>query len=440
MSTDLLPEKIKETIVTSGIKDLNLAESIAANFVPFMGEITEQTDKLKGLELGNKEHVEIARRVNIDLGKIRSRKNEVKKDQKEYYLNVGRFIDSLANVNEGLITMGQDEAQKFSKHFERMEADRIAKLKEDRNAKMSQYSQVEIPNLELLPDDTFDMMLSNYKLAHEARIKAEQEAEAKRLEDERIQEEKNERARLRFIEIRPLVNFIDSRIELRDLSEEEFQKLLSDAVEAKSNQEAEQEQIRLENVRLKKESDEKAELQKKREETVKKRTGELQPYIKFIRDYSGMLNMDEKTYKKEFVDIKRGAEDHWEFERQEQIKKAKEEQDRLEKERKDNALRAKIEAEKQAQLDQIKKELEIEKQRQADKEAVEKKAEEDRIKAEQDLLKAGDRTRLEKWLNDMTIEMVNVEGLSAEGEDIANDIMLKFEAFQDWAKKQLDRL
>jgi hypothetical protein len=442
MITSLLPEKIQEQITTSGIQDMNLAESIAANFVPFMGEITELTDKLKGLKLGVKEDAEIAKRVNIDLGKIRSRKDDVKKTQKEYYLKVGKFIDSLANVNEGLIAMGQLEAQEHSKYFERLEADRIAKLKEDRNAKMSQYSQVEIPNLELLPDEVFDMMLANYKVAHEAKIKAEQEAEAKRLEDERIEKEREALITKRKADIIPYYGFFEvpAMQILGDLSEEAFQSKLSEAKQLKLDNEAEQERIRLENERLKKEAEKKAEIAKKQQEMLIVRQRELQPYIQFIRDYPTLISSEEKAYKKEFTDIKKGAQDHWEFERTEQLRKDKEEEDRLEKERKEAKVRAIEEAKKQAELGRIQKELAAERQKQADKVAAEKKAEEDRIKAEQELLKAGDKKRIEKWVNDMTIEMINVEGLSEEGENLANDIMVKFESFQKWAKTQVNKL
>jgi len=400
MSDLLLPDKIQETISTSGITDLNLAESIASHFVPFMGEITELTDKLKGLELGNKEHAEIAKRVNIDLGKIRSRKDVVKKTQKEYYLNVGRFIDALANTNEGLITMGQSEAQEHSKYFERMEAERVAKLKAERNEKMSLYSDVELPNLELLPEEVFEKMLANYKMAHEARIKAEKEAEEQRLEDERIVAERRATIKRREDEIKPLYSFFEvpAMQIIGDLTEEEFQQKLSEAKQAKSDHEAEQERIRLENEQLKKEAEEKEkQLQKEREEALAK---------------------------------------------QKEIEaKAKAEADaRAKKEAEEARVRAIEDATKQAELDPVQKELADEKQRQADRDAAERKAEEDRIKAEAELLRSGDKNRLKNWTNSFEIKGFDDEGLSPESAETYQEIVDKFNSFKSWAIKQIEKL
>ena len=281
MNQDLqLPVKIQEQIQISEIKDMNLAESIASNFVPFLEEITELTDKLKGLELGNSEHAAIAKRVNIDLGKIRSRKDAVKKEQKDYYLKVSRFIDSIANVNEGLIALGQEEAQRHSKYFERMEAERIAKLKAERNEKMSQYSEVELPNLELLDEATFEKMLENYRVAHEARIKAEKEAEEQRLEQERQEAARQDLLRKRKDEILPWYIYVSDILkdeysltvsDIADISEEQYQEILSKAKQTKSDHEAEQERVRIENERLRKEAEEKEkQLQKEREAAIAK--------------------------------------------------------------------------------------------------------------------------------------------------------------------------
>jgi len=431
MSDLLLPDKIQETISTSGITDLNLAESIASHFVPFMGEITAETDKLKGLELGNAEHAAIAKRVNIDLGKIRSRKDAVKKTQKEYYLNVGRFIDALANTNEGLITMGQSEAQEHSKYFERMEAERIAKLKAERNEKMSQYSDVELPNLELLSEEVFEKMLSNYKLAHEARIKAQIEAEEQRLENERIEREKQATIKRREEEIKPLYSFFEvpAMQILGDLTEEEFQQKLSEAKQAKSDHEAEQERIRLENIELKRQADEKVEIAKKQQETLIVREKELRPYIQFIRDYPTLISADEKDYKKEFAEIKKGAEDHWEFERKEQLRKAKEEEEKQ-----------KEEANRQAEFNRVQKELAAEKQRQADREAAEKKAEEDRLRAEKELLISGDKNRMKTWIDSFIPPTLNADGMADESVILAKEICEKFDSFKSWAVKQVNSL
>jgi len=53
---------------------------------------------------------------------------------------------------------------------------------------------------------------------------------------------------------------------------------------------------------------------------IKKRSDELRPYIIFIRDYNGMINMSEVEYQKEFKDIYEAAKQHYEYEAKEKLK------------------------------------------------------------------------------------------------------------------------
>lgn len=432
-SKPLLPEKIQSEIASSGINDLNLAESIASNFAPFMAEITEQTDKLKGLELGNEEHAKIAHRVNIDLGKIRSRKNDVKKEQKAYYLNVGRFIDSLANVNEGLISMGQDEAQKFSKYFERMEAERKEKLKSERNALMDQYSDIQIPGLELLDESTFNQMLNNYKVAYEQRIKAEKEAEEARIKAEAEAKAKAEIRAKREELVRPLYSFfVTNNLDIiSEMSEEEFNEEIESAKKAKADHEAEQERIRVENERLKKEQEEKDKAEKERTNLQSKRLAELLPYNSYGSDIdmTTLWSLTEAKYSKILASKK--------AEKEKEDARVAEENRLAEVERK---KKQKEEAEKQAELDRIQKELEIEKQRKSEQEAKEKKEREEAEAKRIALEKAPDKEKLNSWVDSMTLpELISV-GMSDPSKDLSNNIYNKFQAFKKWAKGEIEKL
>ena len=436
MNKDLLPEKIQEQITTSGINDLNLAESIASNFSPFLVEITDETDKLKGLELGNEEHVEIARRVNINLGKIRSRKNETKKEQKDYYLKVGKFIDSLANVNEGLITLGQEEAQKHSKYFDRMEAERIQKLKEERNALMEPYSDFEIPNIELYSPEAFDKMLENYKLAHESRIKAEKEAEEARIEAEKKEKELDDRIVKRNEELRPYFPFMGQETpNFRLMSEEDYQETLSNLKKAKSDHEAEQERIRAENERLKKEAEKKAEAEeiKKAEEKSLKEKSERRNKAGIARqeilheigvnlDFNSCADMKESVWIQFFED---------------KNKEYQKEQNKIFLQKENESREA---AKKQAELDLVQKELQAEKDRQAKIKADQEAEEKRKADEEAELLKSGDKNRMNAWVDSMLIKGLPGEGLSDEAIKISNEIFSKFSLFKDWAKKEIEKL
>ena len=59
-----------------------------------------------------------------------------------------------------------------------------------------------------------------------------------------------------------------------------------------------------------------------------RRNEELKPYIVFIRDYNGMLEMSDEDYEQEFHNIKKGAELQWESDRQKMIKEQAENEER----------------------------------------------------------------------------------------------------------------
>jgi len=258
-----LPEPIQQQIAVAQISDLSMAESIASNFVPFMGEVQEQIELLKPLEMGNPEHVEIAKRVSIDLGRIRSRKDAVKKEQKDYYLKVGRFIDALSNTVEGMITLTQDEAKEHAKYFENLEKQRLEKLKADRLALISPYMENPPLGLDLISEDTFQIMLTGAKKSYEDRIEAARIAEEVRLERLRIEELHHERRELML----PVYQFWpgeNKNPDFGNMTEKDFKKFVSDSKKRKSLHDEEQNRIRIENERLKAEAEEREKAERER--------------------------------------------------------------------------------------------------------------------------------------------------------------------------------
>ena len=258
-----LPEPIQQQIAVAQISDLSMAESIASNFVPFMGEVQEQIELLKPLEMGNPEHVEIAKRVSIDLGRIRSRKDAVKKEQKDYYLKVGRFIDALSNTVEGMITLTQDEAKEHAKYFENLEKQRLEKLKADRLALISPYMENPPLGLDLISEDTFQIMLTGAKKSYEDRIEAARIAEEVRLERLRIEELHHERRELML----PVYQFWpgeNKNPDFGNMTEKDFKKFVSDSKKRKDLHDEEQNRIRVENERLKAEAEEREKAERER--------------------------------------------------------------------------------------------------------------------------------------------------------------------------------
>jgi hypothetical protein len=258
-----LPEPIQQQIAVAQISDLSMAESIASNFAPFMEEVQEQIELLKPLEMGNPEHVEVARRISIDLGRIRSRKDAIKKEQKDHYLKVGRFIDALSNTVEGMITLTQDEAKEHAKYFDNLEKQRIEKLKQDRIELISPYMESHPVGLELLNEETFQIMLSGAKATHAQKLEAIRIAEEQRIEKEKIEKLHHERREM-MLPIRQFWPTEDKNPDFGSMSQKDFKKFMADTKKASDLYNEEQARIKAENERLRAEAEERAKAEKER--------------------------------------------------------------------------------------------------------------------------------------------------------------------------------
>lgn len=191
-----LPAKLDEQVRTSGL-ELTEAQTIAANYAAFFERIAEKESQVQKLEKGNALHVDMAKRIRIDLGRICSEIESQKKKDKEAVLIRGRFVDGLYNAANGYGRLTQETAKEIEDHFERMEADRIAKLKAERIELLASHvDNPEIFGVEHMSQEAFDNLVEGQKLAKQARIEAERKAEIERIEREKAEAAERERIRI----------------------------------------------------------------------------------------------------------------------------------------------------------------------------------------------------------------------------------------------------
>jgi hypothetical protein len=369
-----LPSVISDKVKESGIA-ITKAEKIASGYTQFVLDAQEQANKLKVLQKGNKDDVAIAKRIRIDLGKICALAEKKKAEDKALILVETRFIDSLYGAVNGFARLTQEEAKEVETYFEKQEAERIAKIAEERCAKTAEYGMDgQSLNLGTMDDTTFDTFLNGLKLQFEAKQAAEAEAERKRIESEQKQQVFTDRK----LKLAPYSFFYQSNVTI-DTTDDEFNKMIADAEQAKLDHEKKEEAARLEAERLKKEAEEKAKVTKERNEKLapymqiiqnyqavmdmtdelfekellflkeakeKKekyiaekraederikalmdvRSKELAPYISFIRDYTATINLPEEAYKKALSDLRQAAIDQANFEAQQKAKEPKADQ------------------------------------------------------------------------------------------------------------------
>ena len=80
-----------------------------------------------------------AKRLRIDIGKIRIKTEAVRKEQKDEYLRAGKAIDGVSNILKWAVVEKENKLKEIENHFEMQEQARVDKLQEDRVAKLSIY-------------------------------------------------------------------------------------------------------------------------------------------------------------------------------------------------------------------------------------------------------------------------------------------------------------
>jgi len=340
--------KIESTELEKVVKESGLAiqegEEIKQSYQPFLiqlAEIQSQASKIN-FESPARIDEEIAGRLRKDTVKIRTGAEELKNQRKRGYLLRGNLEQAAYNLIAASCKLTEETFGNVEKAREIAEKKRKEELKSERIEKLSPYEiDPQFYDLGNMPDEVFENLLQGAKTALENKIAAEKKAEEERL----------------------------AKIEANRV---------------------ENERIRQENEILKLEADRKRELRVKR-------AGELQSYIIFIRDYNGLIDSEEEEYKKQFAEIKIGAEQHWEFEREQQIKEAKEKQELEEKNRKERELQQqKLEAERK-EREQLANELKAKQ----DAENKAKQIEQERLIAEENKRKqaekAPDKEKIEQF-------------------------------------------
>jgi hypothetical protein len=210
-----------------------------------------------------------ARRLRLDIAKVRVQAEHARKDAKAEYLLASQAIDGTAKVLKWAISEKEEALEAIEKHAERMEAERIERLQEERAEELLAYvPHAHEIDLGTMPDDVWAAYLASKRQEHEDRLEAERIAEEERKERERVEQVTRERER----EVTPVFAFFEAPegMELGELPEEEYAQLLNAARAGLAEHEAEQARIREENARLAREkeaAEKKAAAERKKRET-----------------------------------------------------------------------------------------------------------------------------------------------------------------------------
>ncbi len=217
---------IIETLTTIETPELKLiepskAEQIRATFEPMAEMLIEFEDSFeeiitKSEEGITKELTAQAKRLRLDIGRVRIKTEKARKEQKEEYLRAGKAIDGVSNVLKWAIADKENKLKEIENYYEIQEQKRIDALQIERVAELSKYVEdAEESDLSSMDDDVWNIYLAGKKKEYADRIAAEKKAEKERIakekaeaeeqlrirkENERLKAEAEERERLARIE------------------------------------------------------------------------------------------------------------------------------------------------------------------------------------------------------------------------------------------------
>lgn len=175
--------------------------SLLQSFETFFNQTQEWKDKAEGLVITSadqKEEIKQAKEARLALKNIRVSTEHKRKELKEESLRKGQTIDAIAKIITNQILPIEEHLEKQEKFVEIQEAKRKAELKETREASLAQYDvEGQFYDLGNMPDETFNNLLENSRLAHEAKVVAALNAEKERIAAEKTEAEaRAEQARI----------------------------------------------------------------------------------------------------------------------------------------------------------------------------------------------------------------------------------------------------
>ena len=291
---------------TSELKEVSdsRAEQIKKTFEP-MAEMLEQFEESfnKVIEESKKEVTlkvtKDAKRLRIDIGKVRIATEKTRKAQKEEYLRAGKAIDGVSNILKWAVSEKEDKLKEIEKHFETVEAERLEKLQKERVSELEPFLvEPTFIDLSRMEPEVWDAYLRTKKEAHQDRIDAEAKAEAERLEKEKAEKEEQERIELENEKLKKEADEKEAELKAeREARELERKKEL---------EKQEQERKEREEAEAIKETELKAERDKVEAEERKKQEA-LEAKLKAEREAKRILEdkikADEEAKEKELAEI-----------------------------------------------------------------------------------------------------------------------------------------
>ena len=245
-----------QVIVEQSGLEQNKVQELLSHFGTDFNEARQVAEASKGIVVTAEDQIEQmaeARKARLSLQKIRVRVEHTRKQLKEQALREGKAIDGAANIIKAIIIPIEEHLEKQEKFAEEMAKKRSEERLATRRELLTPYvDDISVFDLSGMHEDTFQKLLENSKAAKKAQEEAERKAEEERIEAQK----KDQLHYSRKDQLIPYWTFLTPdqvQLNLGDLSEKDFNKLLADVkalqkadAEKRLKEQKENERLRLE--------------------------------------------------------------------------------------------------------------------------------------------------------------------------------------------------
>jgi len=175
------------------------AEQIKATFEPMANMLSEFENHYNGIiteaEIRiTKEIMSKAKRLRLDISKIRIKTEKMRKSQKEEYLRAGKAIDGVSNILKWAVVAKEEKLKEIEDYYVIKEKKRLEELQIERANNLSAYVEdAHERNLADMEEDVWIAYLQAKKNEYDDRIEAEKLAEKARQKKEKEEAQKRKR-------------------------------------------------------------------------------------------------------------------------------------------------------------------------------------------------------------------------------------------------------
>ena len=167
-------------------------QSLLTAFQGFYQSADEWRAKALSIQITRPDQIremKLARETRLALREIRIKADKRRKEMKEDSLRRGKAIDGAFNMLSHAIEPLERHLLEQEQFIQRMEEERKAQLKIEREDALRPFADVSLYQLGEMDEATFSQLLETNRLAYTARQEAAKKAEAERIERERMETE-----------------------------------------------------------------------------------------------------------------------------------------------------------------------------------------------------------------------------------------------------------